>query len=461
MTAHLHLVSAALDPTRFRAALLERRLDQLWLQRADLTIGQLGLTRYSIYDARDGVAVPAESLGPSLSADGLMALRLAVDDATIGYQFFRDGQQVASDQGHPEDASFARAFAQRIDVELDALLPAALPPDDDGSLASEQTELLVRGRFLSVPAGTPRCPHLMHFHTRVLIEGRADRDDLDDLDAEAPGPKPDEDEGHAWEPSSAGEAEHMALVLLDPTRAEQLYGAPASELARFIEAIAPFGPAVMGPLAEGFGELVAAVGSLSADDTLADDTTRDPLCYEVLAMSSAVGYLVGDSVAYFDQVFFPLLSLADTEPTAELVGDSLDDIAGVDLLTAMTEVLPYRVPEGELLESFADDEIRPLVEWGVVDGAYEGSLFLVETTRLRQLVESFDAERFDRTVERFLRTWHAASDDERPFDAWRAQRAERDELELGRFIETLTELNALLALGRCSALSVGLLFFST
>jgi hypothetical protein len=140
----------------------------------------------------------------------------------------------------------------------------------------------------------------------------------------------------------------------------------------------------------------------------------------------------------------------------DAVRESLEEIQDLDTLRAMVEVLPYSAPEGELLECFADEELTPLARWAERDGVYEGSLFLLDTTRLAELVERFDAPAFSRRIEQFRRVW---ADVLPPGNQWHAGEADLDEQELELFQDRLFELRALLALAQGNRLQPAVFFY--
>jgi hypothetical protein len=425
-----HFVSSSGDDRdRLRRILLELQLDRVWLHTAERRLGPRRWLQVETYDLRTGQPLVLDLLAERLSSEG-RAFQLVADGRWARYRLFQEGRLVAADEGMVDDPTFGGRCLERLGCPWDELAGAAGRDERSAEIAAEGTEVLVRGRLLALPPGTPRWPQLFTFHAR----------------------------------NGAPQRDQLSLVLLDLARAEQLCRQPAAEVLRFLAVIEAVGPAVLGPLHGALAEVRSLLAQVDDQQPPAALAATHPLIYEVLAMGTALGYGLGDELSYFDERFFPLLSLADSE-MGRPIEDGLDEIAELGVLSAMVEVLPYSVPEGELLEAFADGEIAPLPRPSG-DSAehhaehYEGSLFLLDHRRLAGLVQAFDGEALARRAQRFLRQWHRAMEVETDFDRWCAQREAIDGDEILRFSETASELKVLLALAEVHQLRFGLLFYT-
>jgi hypothetical protein len=147
-------------------------------------------------------------------------------------------------------------------------------------------------------------------------------------------------------------------------------------------------------------------------------------------------------------------------PKAALA-ESLDDIALLGVYSALPEVLPYRVPEGQIMESFADEELAPLAPWAVQDGEYEGSLFLLSAARLKQLVADFDLDELKQQAAEFRREWFSLDDPRgASLEEWAETRRSLDTIDLSRFEDSFVELHHLLAMAELNGLTLALFFYS-
>jgi hypothetical protein len=400
-----------------------------------------------LFDLTSGSPINVPGLGQQLSADGRTALLVAASDLpdqeqSAGLEVFFDGQIRFCWSGELESfevkqsgtwctgrEGFLSAFSELTKLRWQDLLADAEEAGSVAEQADENTDLALRGRILGLPAGMPRRPELFFFH---YVDDEEETEDLE----------PDGDD-------------RMALVLLDSRLSSFLWEeAPASHVAEFLQALRSVQGGVLGPLSHALPRAIENVEAHDQDRPLAGSDEPDLLVYELLSMASAAAFLTGDTLDYYDQCFFPLLSLSDSPLSAEALEAGLEEIEGLDLLQAMTEVLPYSVPEGELLESFADEELAPLARWAVVDGEYEGSLFLLDHRRLWEQVQRFDPERFAQRVEAFESVWTELSPPEDP-----EQQRALDEQELARFFHRFGELQLLLILCEVNELQPALFFY--
>jgi hypothetical protein len=438
-----------------REALLELRLDEAWLRLTtleDVRWGEVPVMQLELYQLREGSPMLPDGLGPLLAVKERSALRLSVDSTrtTVGYELFHDGkpgpawagnietfgQDPTQKKKKKESPSGAAAFAEMLHAEVGidyAALIAAEPISEKSSLrALTGGEALLRGRFLQLVRGMGRWPELFFFHDR------------------------NEEESEERE-------EHVALVGLDLKHVERLWRrTPAGQVYQFLRHIEPMRQLVLGPLVAALPEVLEMVQRHPPEQPLAAAEHSDPTIYEVLAMATALVYMVGDRVSYLDERFYPLLSLSGAPASRAALEESLDDIASLGILSAMTEVVPYTVPEGQVMEAIADEEISPLAPWAVQDDdTYEGSLVLLDPTRLAKLVEEFDIEAFKGRVQSFREAWFAVDDPSGGSAAeWAEPREELDRAELDRFEDTFVELQHTLSLAALNNLTPALLFYS-
>lgn len=465
------------DEESLQRAILSTHLDECWMRVCPLDIGQ-GYTMLELTDLESGAGLTVEGLGEALSSDGRRVYRVLDGDPeqqSAAFEVFEDGERAFAWAGHFDSfdvnvdglgrrmyrEGFDEAFAALVGVPWDEIVPAAregqspmmemvpLEADEDAEpgededeglaleLADEHTDLVLRGRLMGIPEGMPRMPQLFRFH---------DVSQLEDDEAVPTHDEEDEDD------------EHMALVLLDPGVTNLMWAeAPAGEALRFLEAMGPLQAKVLGPLAHAMPEVLEAVRQHDLERPLAAAEQRDLLVYEVLSMASATVFATGASVADHDERFLPLLSLSPIEPPDEALRASLAEISGRGVLSAMAEVLPYSVPEGEMLDCFADGELSPLAPWAVgEDGVYEGSLFHVDLERLARLVVDFEPEPFLARVRGFLERWNGMLG----VDGFDEQLMALHDLELMWFQQRLQELQLVLALADVNRLRPALLFYS-
>lgn len=460
MTAPLHAFYLRADEHTVDSvleSLLDLHLDQVWLRLAapaELRWDQSSLLQLELRHLRDGLPIVPEFLGPTLSTKGRTVLRLSADRSTVAYQLFRDGEVRAiwagdvetfgqQDGAPPKEkrsaeelaacrAEFLGHFRSETRLELDALLNAETVSEEAADLATPGTLALVRGRVVRPVEGMGRWPELFRFHDR----GQPDPD--------------------------AEEADRVALIALDLKQAERLWKrTPAGQVYQFLRLLEPIRASVLGPLAHVLPEALAGIETVPPEAPLATSENADLTTFELLAMGTALCFMVGDNLRYLDERFYPLISLSEAPVPRAALSEALGDIRGLGVLSAMVEVLPYSVPEGEMMESIGDEELSPLASWAVQEGSYEGSLFLLEATRLRKLVEDFDIEKLHQRIDDFLRAWfeleHGAAES---FETWRANRYDLDAAELARFEDTFVELQHVLALAELNQLAPALLFYS-
>ncbi|MCA9664789.1 MAG: hypothetical protein KC503_04350 [Myxococcales bacterium] len=475
------------DPTPVFESLGRVMLDLIWLRvnPSELVLRGQNTLRVDLFDLESGQPALTGELTRELSVGGRFALRVTSDGDATSYELCEDGKELRA--GHGPANEVAETLAEH-DLEWSVLAQAAAiegpeieivdedgnpaePPEgtvapDYSDIAGPGTGVLVRGRLLALPVGAPRWPELFHFHTRLDNPDDDDDDEtdetdelaeqLDRIDDHVDYDDEDDDDDDDEEPDE----DQLALVLLDRERADELWALPVSEVRSFLELIRPMARRVLGPLAHALhDEVLPKLAKAPADAIVSELDHDDATLYEVLSMATAVAYVIGDDLSYYDECFFPLLCMRGSEVSERAVADGLEDIEGAGVLAALTEVLPYSVPDGSMLESFDDREIAPLAHWAVKDDSYEGSLFLLDVERLEKQLVDFDAGAFSQRVERFHAAWHAAQNDGESLDEWLEGRVEIDRDELEMFTETIAELQLVLQLAAINELTPALLFY--
>jgi hypothetical protein len=472
MTAPLHAFYLRTDQhssESIQLALIDLHLDELWFRLsspAEVRWDGSPVYQLELYHLRDGMPVVPEALGSLLSQKEKLSLRVSVDGSrtSVAFELFRDGKSATGWAGDVEcfDDDTHRPKKQRSEKELaasrdaflahfeaetglrfGALMDAETISERANEVADGGTIAMVRNRFVRLVQGMGRWPELFRFHDRHEDEAR-----------EEPGEEEEADDGDDLE------RDHVALCAFDPRHAERAWRArPASQVYQFLRRVEPLRATILGPLSHVLPEAIAAVEAHPPEQPLATAEEPDLMLYEVLALASGLVYMVGDRLRYLDERFFPLLSLTKGAPARAVLADALDEIAELDVVAAMTEVLPYSVPEGQMMEAFGDEELSPLVPWAVKDDSYEGSLFLLDPTRLRALVEEFDIDEFKSRVDEFRKLWFELSG-AASYEAWLEARSERDDTELSRFEDTFVELQHTLRLAEGNELAVALVFYS-
>ncbi|MBW2735064.1 MAG: hypothetical protein JRH20_22005 [Deltaproteobacteria bacterium] len=424
-------------------------LDESWLRITETTAcyEERPLLQIEIYDLDTGEPVFAEEIGLTLAAEGRSALTVGShpEENEVAFALYQDGELSFMWAGDPDDfeaedeegnehkgrSGFEHIFSDLTGARFDDYLQATSVRPDAGDQADDQTLLLLRGRYVALPAGSERVPELHSFHEAELDIAESDED-------------------------------RMALLLLDVRLVEELWkNQPAATVSAFLEAIAPSREGVLGPLTGAFSEVRQFIGEHPSDQPLATTNTPPLTAYELLAMATAIAFSGGHRVSHYDERFFPLLSLNPGGDLERVISDELDEIADLGLLSAMSEVLPYSAPEGQMLESIGDEELAPLAPWAVDDqGGYEGSIFLLDPKRLITSLGAFSEVNFGARCEQFAAAWcQLASDGKEDSQAWREARFARDAEEHAAFDMLRNEFAMLLALSQVNHLQPAILFY--
>ncbi|HEY3355955.1 MAG TPA: hypothetical protein VGQ83_22070 [Polyangia bacterium] len=441
-----------------RQAFAQAGLDGAWLRVAPVRAASNGGAALGWLVAEvtgfgsDQLLASQEALR-TLSSKGrtVFLLSYSGDEDRVVYEAYRDGARVGGWEGvrrefpttiEPEagaeesdddgrgtqgQRAFDRTFRAHTELDFKALLgsDAAWPILDHAT--REATEAFFLGRRLQVPAGTPKLLDLFRFHDRTGQAG-----------------------------------DRMAFMALDIAAATRLLeGAPAATLAQLLGRLDEGAAFRLGPFMHAVKEVAAEVEAMPAEKPVAAAHPSLDLV-ELVQVVHTGGCTAGDGVDYFDHVFFPLLNLYDPAQLPPLGPEELTDLEDAGVLAAMAEVLPYNAPEGQLLESLADAELRPLAPAYAEEGEYDGSIYLVTRDRLRTLLTAFDGPRLMEQVEKFLSAWFRAIDPEATdaaYGAWRRGRDHLDRDDVDRFAQTLAELRAVVGLCDTNGLELGLVFY--
>jgi len=416
--------------------------------------GSLGILQVDLAAFGSDLPLYDTRLLEELSRGGKRAFFLAYigNEDRVAYEAFCDGARVGGWEGvrreypaevdpteEDSETSSCRAFAKVFEMHTGTSFEALLLSDAATGIldheAREGTEAFFVGRSLRIPAGTPKVLNLFRFQDR----GRPP------LGAPFP-----------------FSGDRLAFLALDVAAAWRvLTSAPAGTLAEALARLDENAAFRIGPFSHALPAVSKEALAMPADmPALGCSPSVDFV--ELIAMAHVAGGTAGDSVAYLDRIFFPLLNVYETGGFPGLDPTELDALKDHGCLTVMAEVLPYAAPEGQLLESFADDELRPLSPSHVKNGEYTGSIFLVSRDRLRGLLRSFDGERFLERLERFMNAWWRTIEPDAPASAYRTWRNARDPLDredLNHFAQTLVELRAVLGICDENGLELGLVFY--
>lgn len=440
------------DADSLRQVFVQAGLDGAWLRVAEVASNQNGGGGLGLLCAEISAFGSDE---PALNVDALRALsergRTAFFLAFLGnedqvaYEVYRDGARIGGWQGvrreypapvdpgvadDPESRAqraFNTIFRGHTGLDFDALLgsDAVWPIMEHG--ARPGTEAFFLGRRLRVPDGTSKLLDPFSFRDRGAAAG-----------------------------------DHLAFLALDIGAATKvLKQAPAGTLAQVLGRLDESAAHRIGPFTHAVKEVADEVAAMPPEQPAAAANPSVDLV-ELVAMGHANGYAAGDTVEFFDQVFFPLLNLYDLDKVPPFWEEEVSSLEQYGCLRAMAEVLPYAAPEGQLLDSFADDEVKPLSPGHVSDGEYLGALFLVDRARLRVLLGNFDGPSFLDRMEKFRQAWWRAGHRDEPmaqYAAWRHVRDPIDREEVERFATTLVEMKALVGLCDENRLELAVVFY--
>jgi hypothetical protein len=435
-----------------RQTLLQTGIDGAWLRVAEVKASTNGGAALGLLCAEVTAFGSDQAVGDlatlrALSDGGRTAFFVAFagNEDRVAYEVYRDGARVGGWEGvrreypaavdpnavDPESSAqraFNALFRGHTGLEFDALLgsDAAWPIMEHGTRPG--TEAFFLGRRLKVPEGTSKLLDLFRFRDR----------------------------------GGATEGDHLAFVAIDIQAATRvLKNAPAGTLAQVLGRLDESAAYRIGPFTHALQEVAAEAAAMPPEEpAAAADPSVDLI--ELVAMGHTGGCTAGDTVEFFDQVFFPILNLYDVEKVPALREEEVADLEQYGCLRAMAEVLPYSAPEGQLLESLGDEEVKPLSPGHVDDGEYDGSLFLVDRARLRVLLANFDGAPFMDKLEQFLSAWWRAGHHDEPssgYRSWKHVREPLDREEIERFAITLAEMRAVIGLCDENRLELAVVFY--
>jgi hypothetical protein len=420
------LPDAEHDAEQVRRAVAAGGYGDVWLRVQPLA-GGLGLIQVEVFDG-SGLPCADPAMVAALSGRDRRATFLHVNHQAgqALVHTFVGGKELEGWMGQPTelDGKLRGAVGRSL---------AEIVAGDDGSRrgighAASSTVALVRGRTLTVPAGTPTTLGSFGFHDRNLGAGGAGGD-------------------------------RLALVALDAAALRSAWeGVPGAELAARVRTLPD---RAVGPLGGARDEAVSALAALG-DATPAAAGLRSVRALELVALGETWLFGGGDAVAFIDHRMLPMFTLAAGEPPFDDPDEAEELETRASVLEAMVEVLPYGSPEGAALEQLEDSELRPLAPWARPGEEYVGALFLLETERLRGLLFSVDERDLAARIDMFYRSWWKAQTDDPlgdVFTRWRRGLDERGAADVGRFLTDWTEWRVVLSLAAANGLQPALVFY--
>lgn len=412
-----------------------------WLSVREVTVRERPWLAVALQALKDvgvdgGVPVALPDLAGTLSRGGQPVVHLLMsagaEQALLG--LYREGKQVRAPEAGPLPRSDDPAVSLLDPTELKDL-PEIL---ELGAVqCGEGCEVVHRGGCLSVPGWTMR-------HTDIFRFSERTRHGLT------------EDDG-----SDGGLGGRLCLLALDLPRlrkdmARRSVGAVLHVLQTYTN---PEARRFLGPMV---GDLPPVLDELRRMETNLHVRKARAVTdvAELLALVHTRLSTPGHRAAYLDQVFFPLLSLHDDPVPPALDPDELDAIDALDVCQAMADQLPYHAPEGELLESFGDDELTPLCR--VLDLDDEGgAVWLLRPDRLQERLDAFVPEAFREVYMAFYERWWQAlgAGSEEAKMTWLKGRFDRDVAALDALFTGHNEMRTLLHMARLNDLTPALLFY--
>jgi hypothetical protein len=381
-----------------------------------------------------GSPVVAEELAAALSAHGGLVLELLVapggDEVVMGV--FRDGQR----QRQPSPDPLPERFPP--EPSLASLAPArlrALPEVEQMASATSgaHTELLFAQRLLAMPPDTDKGVDIFRFSERSSAG--------------------------IGEPDGSG---RLCLTAFDLARVKEVLR--TRSVSQGIQLLDFFtnreAKRFLGPLAVDLPLCLDDLRELPGDSPLLQAPRLQDLA-ELLALMHSRASAPGNRLMYLDEVFFPLLNLASDRLPERLDEDELPELEALDLPAAMADQLPYHAPEGQLMESFSDLELTPLMTALELPAGEGGALWLLDPGRMGRQLEALQPDAFARLVEGFLQLWYESLPplDRPPQKDWLQRRLQADEAALQVFFSTWYELKVLVQVARLNELQLALLFY--
>lgn len=431
------------SPDTVRNVLRREGIGRVWLTFAEVTVRDTTWIAFSLGSLRDegsdgGMAVMNHRVPMVLSEGTSVALEMIVspDGLEVFLSIFREGERGSRGRVLPETSDPTTSLLDGAELaELDALRRL------NGPLADAGCEAFFAKREFSVPAWTDRKVDLFRFSER---------------------------HGKGIEEEDGGKGGGRAcFVSLDLEKLRQeVQGSEAGDLIYQLNHYRVGHRArLLGPMQADLHPCVDRLRRLPKNTPVAKMPELLDLL-ELLAMVHTWASTPGNRVAYLDEVFFPLLNLNVGDTLPPLDDEDVESMGSMPLTHVMADILPYRCPEGEIMESLDDGELAPLsgvLELSDVLGAeVDGAVFLLDHARVSERLRALDPDAFSETVEAFIRhMWEAErvrwSGDQ---EAWLANRLEMDQPELTAFFNTANELQTLIQMCEDNGLVLGLLFYA-
>ena len=437
------------SPDSVLATLIGQGLSNAWITAAPTELRGEEWMAVSIQLLKDaasegGWPVASDEVGQALSGRTDVVLELLVTPGaeTMRLGLFGDGER----QREPlEQALPASEDPCLTELEPAALLELAAVQSIGEMTCGEHTHVLSSQRTMEVPPWADKSVDLFRFTERTSA-GIGEAHD---------------EEGQRQDEDDRG---RVSMVALDLTRLRETLN--RRSVAGVLQGLDFYAnrdsKRFLGPLQGELPRCQEILRQMPGGSSVREAPELVDLA-ELLAMAHTRVSAPGNRVAYLDEVFFPLLNLASETIPETLDEDELDELDELDLIAAMADQLPYHAPEGELLESFADEEVVPLAQaLELGGGAGEGgALWLLDHHRLRQRLDALDPEAFAHCCEEFMKAWWLTGQGSWELDQrqWLEQRVEHDETAIRTFFSTWSELRTLVTMADLNELKVALLFY--
>jgi hypothetical protein len=197
----------------------------------------------------------------------------------------------------------------------------------------------------------------------------------------------------------------LQFVVLDPDKAKTTFETKPDSLARDVkDALGRTQPPLPKEARDQFdGQIVQSLQRLDASKSLADQVERAPRLVELMAhLVSTVGGTGCAPEEFWGEIVLPLLFIGTPEQFPPLDEEELEAYAqGAEPMALFVDVVPHahKAPEEGLLGAFE------LTEIGLPHPAFQkvGALRLIQinATRIKGLLEQFDAQKTTDVVNRF------------------------------------------------------------
>lgn len=428
---------ADLSPETIRGGLKALGLDGVWLSLVPVTLRDEPWWAIAIQTCKDrglagGWPMAIEEIAAALSStcEALVELLVAPDGDGAVLGLFCGGQRRRDPLGDPLPEKWGPSLAGLTPKEL-MRLPAV--EEVSALRCGEHAELFHTQRRLKVPAWADKGVDIFRFS-----EHRGDNSG-----------------------SSEGGEGRLCLIALDLEDLQRdLSQRNVGQTLQVLEFYSNRDrKRFLGPLMADLPVCVEELRGLNMD-TPARQVPNLPDLAELLALVNTWLSVPGHYLAYLDEVFFPLLNLANGS-MPDLDPEDLAEMSDRGLTAAMADQLPYHAPEGELMESFDDGELTPLMDTLIADTSRSSAIWLLDHSRLLENLDALDPEQFGGCCEQFIERWWegARPDWDGEKRAWLEERVEKDEPAIQTFFHTWNELRTLLHMAELNHLRVALLFY--